>query len=369
MKSEGYSSALANPRTPLGHTGVSSAQLFGVLIVSLVFAGCDSSQPTSEEMLERGFTHLENGDSERSIAAFTESLRLRPDDADAHYNRGLAHVRLGNFEAARKDYTHAIRIRPEFAEAYANRAVTYARRGRLDEAIADCSEAIRLNPNDALAFRNRGLAHHDQGRFERALADFDEALRLDNGLAEAYFNRAHSYLQVGKTDKAAADFAEAGRLDPALDIPDEFAAPLPVDQQASSSAELSEPGIEPASFELEVAPSTAIDFGLEAVADIYRGEGFAVEAAAEIETGSLICRKDALEVRVVIKTVSDASEAVRLTAVEIEQARDPSTRTDLIVLQTGGRSEPEPEAQVIKRLIDWAAPTDNLKPVEFELVP
>lgn len=344
------------------------ARMWGGLLVAAVLAGCDSSQPTASEMLQRGLRALENGDSEQAIAALTESLRLRPDDADAYYNRGLAHVRLGNFEAARKDYTAALRIRPEFPEAYTNRAVTYARRGRLDEAIADCTAAIDLNPADALAYRNRGLAHHDQRRYAAALADFNQALQLDNGLAEAYFNRAHTFQQLGEPDKAAADFAEAHRLDPQFDVPAEFTIAAPVAEDSIETAALPAPAVASAGIEHEVAPAPSSDDIFETVAELYRDEGFTVEPA-EAGGAALICRQDGVEVKVLIKRVREPREAARLTADEVELAREPATRTDLVVLLEPAESSPPDAARIVNRLVDWNPEVEDLKPVEFELRP
>ena len=47
---------------------------------------------------------------ERAIVDFTEALRLRPDDALAHYNRGIAYLHLKQYEQAIPDFNEAIRL-------------------------------------------------------------------------------------------------------------------------------------------------------------------------------------------------------------------------------------------------------------------
>ncbi len=346
--------------------------LWLMALLACGLAGCDrsASAPDGGSMMDRGLLYLEDGDNEKAIAAFSESLRLRPDNADAHYNRGLAHVRLGNFEAARVDYTAALGLRPEFSEAYTNRAVTYARRGQLDLAIADCTEAIRLKPENALAFRNRGLSFHEQGKYDRAIADFNEALRLDASLAEAYFNRAHSYLKLRRRSEAAADFAEAYRLDKTLDVPAEYRA-LRVDREGSGSpAALQEPVLaQPMPQPIPAVAATVEQTALNTVADLYKLEGFTVEPATESEKCELICRQAEISVHVKIKTIAQASDPIRLTADEIEHRRSSSTRTDLVVLCPDAHhatSDQKPGLRIVTRIIDWDPRADELKPIEFE---
>jgi len=54
-------------------------------------------------------------------------------------------------------YTEAIRLEPNNADAYFGRAVSHEERNELDLAVADYDQAIRLNPNYASAYNNRGL--------------------------------------------------------------------------------------------------------------------------------------------------------------------------------------------------------------------
>lgn len=365
-----------------------AASLFGILFIG--FAGCDRSAapvaattPNAAVMLQRGLQFLESGSNEKAVAAFTESLRLKADDADAHYNRGLAHVRLGNFEAARADYTEAIKLRPDFSDAYTNRSVTFAHRGRLDEAIADCTKSIQLNPNNALAFRNRGLSYHEQAKYELGLADFNEALRLDSGLAEAYFNRANTYLKMQRNDLAAVDFAEAYRLDNSLAVPNEYrkqsataqgpAAPPPI-----SAATVPQPTPLPTPSEAPLVATEAKSdeqSAFEVVADVYKAEGYTVVHAPESQANDLICTKANQSVHVKVKTVLDPDNPVHFAKTEVDAFSDKSKRTDLVITcaQTSEANAAGPEAmprmRIVKRLVDWKPRVEELKPVEFEYVP
>ena len=78
---------------------------------------------------------------DRMIADMDELIRLRPDDAMAHYRRGQA----------------------------------YGEQDLLDEVLVDMREAIRLDTDHADAYRVRGDCQRYKGEYDKAIADFDTA--------------------------------------------------------------------------------------------------------------------------------------------------------------------------------------------------
>ena len=113
------------------------------------------------------------------------------------------------------DYTEAIRLDPKFAGAYYYRGLALATEHEHDKAIDDFNEAIRLDPKHARAFHNRGDVWSDKQEYDKAIDDYSEAIRLDPKLAGTYVTRGMAW-SVAKQqyDKAIADFTEAIRLDP-----------------------------------------------------------------------------------------------------------------------------------------------------------
>ena len=48
---------------------------------------------------------------------FEQALRIRPDDAEAHYNLGVALEQVGRLQEAMVHYEHALWINPDHAKA------------------------------------------------------------------------------------------------------------------------------------------------------------------------------------------------------------------------------------------------------------
>lgn len=83
---------------------------------------------------------------DRAVADLTDSLRLAPDNAEAHLLRGKAHAAAGRHEAALPDFTAAIPQAPEPAAAYFLRGLSLEALGRRDRAIADYKTGYAADP-------------------------------------------------------------------------------------------------------------------------------------------------------------------------------------------------------------------------------
>ena len=151
---------------------------------------------------------------EDAIAAYDQTIRLKPDFVAAYNNRGIAKDKLGRLKDAIADYNQAIQLKPDLAEAYSNRGTTKYRLGHYEDAIADYNQAIQMKPDYAGAYSNRGNAKSDLGRHEDAIADYNQAIQLKPDLAEAYSNRGTTKYRLGHYEDAIADYNQAIQMKP-----------------------------------------------------------------------------------------------------------------------------------------------------------
>ena len=92
-------------------------------------------------------TILAASDVERKIEELKQTIRINPDDADAHANLGAAYEIAGKSYKAIKSYKRAIRINPDNAEAHFNLGLAYGELGRYEEAIESYKQAIKIDPD------------------------------------------------------------------------------------------------------------------------------------------------------------------------------------------------------------------------------
>ena len=99
-----------------------------------------------EKLLEWGKEKYNQGDYQGAIDAYTQALRINPNDTITYCNRGDALSYLGDKQGAINDYTQASKINPNDANAYRGRGFVRAALGDNQGAIDD-TQALQINPH------------------------------------------------------------------------------------------------------------------------------------------------------------------------------------------------------------------------------
>lgn len=120
---------------------MASAALAAVLLTS-----CAGGAASYEKQMELGRKYLTEMNYTEAIAAFTEAIKLNPDDIDAYMARAEAYAALGKYDEAAADYTAVIEKTGEQpylqAEAYAGRAAVCESTAALTDAESDYRAAL-----------------------------------------------------------------------------------------------------------------------------------------------------------------------------------------------------------------------------------
>ena len=164
--------------------------------------------------LNRGTVHAELKELQKAIADFNSALKINPNFAQAYNNRGTVHAELGDNQGAIADYNSALKINSNYAEAYNNRGLARSNLGDQQGAITDYNSALKINPNFAEAYNNRGVTRRELKDLQGAIADFNSALKINSNYADAYNNRGLARSDVGDQQGAIADFNSALKINP-----------------------------------------------------------------------------------------------------------------------------------------------------------
>ena len=105
-----------------------------VMIALLWFVASGGSS-----LFNLGLAYGNAGQYEEAIASFKKSIRIKPDDANAHYSLGLAYDESGQYEEAIASYKEVLRIKPDDADAHFFLVLAYVNAGQYEEAIASYS--------------------------------------------------------------------------------------------------------------------------------------------------------------------------------------------------------------------------------------
>ncbi|MGJ3247078.1 MAG: tetratricopeptide repeat protein [Elainellaceae cyanobacterium] len=212
------------------------------------------SLPTSEELqllCRLGQIFIEAGEFEQALASLNRALRLKPDEAIAHYYRGQALEGIGGYDnavlaydqalaslsnpqtdlAARvwihrgnalrilkrpqealESYDQAIAIQPQSSQALSHRAVILAMLKRRGDALANSDRAIALHSDSYEVWNNHGIILLMAGRPQEALTCFDRSIDYHPNFDKSWNNRAIALSRIGREPDAIYSIERALHL-------------------------------------------------------------------------------------------------------------------------------------------------------------
>ena len=169
---------------------------------------------TGNLLTQRGNFLMMLEQTRSAIDAYSQAIKINPNDASAYTNRGIIKDRLELHEKAIEDFDEAIKINPKYAVAYTNKGIAKANLELHKEAIKNFDEAIKINPNDAIAYTNRGVAKAKLGQYEEAIQNHDQAINIIPILANPYYNRGNANFNLKQYKDAIKDYDKAIKINP-----------------------------------------------------------------------------------------------------------------------------------------------------------
>jgi TolB-like protein/Flp pilus assembly protein TadD len=144
--------------------------------------------------------------------AAERAVKLRPDLAEPHTALGLYYYQgMLDYPRALSAFSEALKIQPNNGDALHWTGAVLRRQGRWEEAAETFRKASELDPRSAVRLYDVGFTCQLAGRYAEADRAFIRSLALNPQWAEVYAERA--WLQLlwhGDVDKAQAILDEAG---------------------------------------------------------------------------------------------------------------------------------------------------------------
>ena len=116
-----------------------------------------------------------------AITAYSEIVKLSPDEGSVYVDLGYAYENDGNIDEALKNYLKAIELDKQYATAYFRAGIIYNRKQQTDKALEMFDEAERLysagsNEEGTIEVRRwRGILLRDKGKFDDAKGQFQQS--------------------------------------------------------------------------------------------------------------------------------------------------------------------------------------------------
>lgn len=141
-----------------------------------------------------------------SEAIFQQALQVTENNYIAQFGMGNVWFSRGDLPKAQHFYEESLRIKPDYAEAHNNLALALMQAGRSDESVFQYLAALKDNPNYAEAYNNLGVALASQCKFTEAEVAFRRVVELKKDDVTAYNNLSLLLLDQGRIDEAIEGF-------------------------------------------------------------------------------------------------------------------------------------------------------------------
>ena len=143
-------------------------------------------------------------------------VRLRPDQAKAHFHLGNIFVASGDFPRAVEAYQSYLKHYPNDPDGFSNLGATLLNLHQAKDALGYLERAVRVKPSHAHANTNLGFAVSELGRPAEAIEHFRRAIRLKPEAPQPWAGLVRVNLELGQPVAARTAYGILGMLDARL---------------------------------------------------------------------------------------------------------------------------------------------------------
>ena len=167
--------------------------------LSLLQKALDLGERLSErERLQiKGDLDSASGRPDEAVAAFTELLKLHPEDSLAHSSLGLAYQRMRKIDEEIESLKRAIQYKSEFTGNYIRLANIYRSQGLDDNADETIKMYVDNFGDHAYIHRHLAGQFRLQQDYDLALSEINKALSLNPALPSAILGKGEIHFDMG----------------------------------------------------------------------------------------------------------------------------------------------------------------------------
>lgn len=205
-----------DPRLQEGYDLVVAGKVDEAIALANAFLADDPGNAPARNLI--GLALYKAGDTQGAVEQFQQSLEMKPDYPEAHFNLGNAYRTLDRKDDAMREYELAVEYQPKFVLANYNIGTLQQEAGNTDAALTAYRKCVDHDPQFFYAYLGMGDILYASGDFENAISNLERALELAPTQKEIRVLLGNAYLQSGRPDAASqaeAEFRAALGVDPA----------------------------------------------------------------------------------------------------------------------------------------------------------
>ena len=163
--------------------------------------GCANIEDSvkAEELYVQGSEQMADGQYEKAVNSFEQSLQQDSKSSKALAGLGWAHFSLMDLDQARKYWIKANDIKAN-SSAYTGIGSLSLMNNDLENAKQNFIISIQLDQNNALAHQSLGRVYDKQGNLDKAIEEFETAIELNPKDKFSYWLLSEIYKNQGSME-------------------------------------------------------------------------------------------------------------------------------------------------------------------------
>jgi len=157
---------------------------------------------TPEEFIELGKSYISSGKIDDAVKYFQHSLRLKPEQAEPHYNMGLAYEKKGMTYLAEGEYRDALGVDPSHLGSVLKLGQILYNNKALGEAMELYRAYLLKDRNTPEIYYRMGLIYKEQKEYKKAFQAFEDARARGFDEADNYFNLGFVCYEMNEDEDA-----------------------------------------------------------------------------------------------------------------------------------------------------------------------
>jgi tetratricopeptide (TPR) repeat protein len=155
--------------------------IFPVVVLAAVV---QTSAPVTkaQQAFAQANDYVKQQQYDKALAAFDEAIALDPKSPDFPLGKCRALAAASRHTEAIPVCTESLRLRPDNAEALRDRGHYYLNLGQVEPALADLTRAAGVDRTDRGVYYHLGVAYYLKGDFPRAAAAYQSCLDNSKGV-------------------------------------------------------------------------------------------------------------------------------------------------------------------------------------------